>query len=212
QRRGLRVHGEVRAVAVAVALERRAQVVGVLALELRHAVLGVGVAVGGDAVAAEAGVGDGFAALGIAGGGRGRGCGRLRRRLRAGAARQRAREESECRCVPERDSPTPHSVSPPTYKTAPNLTDSPGQMPHNRPRMIALIQRVTGAEVRVGADIAGAIGAGVLALIGVARGDTEAAAERLLERLLGYRIFADADGRMNVALSEHGGGLLLVPQ
>ncbi|HYM26696.1 MAG TPA: D-aminoacyl-tRNA deacylase, partial [Steroidobacteraceae bacterium] len=52
----------------------------------------------------------------------------------------------------------------------------------------------------------------VRALIGVARGDSEAAAERLLERLLGYRIFADADGRMNVALREHGGGLLLVPQ
>jgi len=78
--------------------------------------------------------------------------------------------------------------------------------------MIALIQRVTRAEVRVGADIAGAIGAGVLALIGVARDDTEACAERLLERLLGYRIFADADGRMNIALREHGGGLLLVPQ
>jgi len=78
--------------------------------------------------------------------------------------------------------------------------------------MIAVIQRVTRAEVRVGADIAGAIGPGVLALIGVARDDTEAAAERLLERLLGYRIFADADGRMNIALREHGGGLLLVPQ
>ena len=78
--------------------------------------------------------------------------------------------------------------------------------------MIALIQRVTRAEVRVGAELAGAIGPGVLALIGVARGDTEAAAERLLERLLGYRIFPDADGRMNVALREHGGELLLVPQ
>ena len=78
--------------------------------------------------------------------------------------------------------------------------------------MIALIQRVTRAEVRVGADIAGAIGPGVLALIGVARGDTEAAAERLLERLLGYRIFADADGRMNSRCASIGGGLLLVPQ
>ena len=66
--------------------------------------------------------------------------------------RQRAGDESERCCVPERDSPTPHSASPPTYKTAPNLTDSPGQMPQSPPAMIALIQRVTRAEVRVGAE------------------------------------------------------------
>lgn len=78
--------------------------------------------------------------------------------------------------------------------------------------MIALIQRVSRAEVRVGGELAGAIGAGVLALIGVQKGDAEEAAERLLERVLAYRIFADADGRMNVSLRERGGGLLLVPQ
>jgi D-aminoacyl-tRNA deacylase len=78
--------------------------------------------------------------------------------------------------------------------------------------MIALIQRVTRAEVRIGADLAGAIGAGMLAFIAVQKADEEASAERLLERLLTYRIFADAAGRMNVSLRDGGGGLLLVPQ
>jgi D-tyrosyl-tRNA(Tyr) deacylase len=78
--------------------------------------------------------------------------------------------------------------------------------------MIALIQRVSKAEVRVADELTGAIGRGVLALIGVQRGDAEAAAERLLERLLAYRIFPDADGRMNLSVREAGGGLLLVPQ
>jgi D-tyrosyl-tRNA(Tyr) deacylase len=78
--------------------------------------------------------------------------------------------------------------------------------------VIALIQRVTGAEVRVAGQSLGAIGPGMLALIGVRREDTPAAADRLLERLLGYRIFPDAAGRMNRSLREHGGGLLLVPQ
>lgn len=78
--------------------------------------------------------------------------------------------------------------------------------------MIALIQRVSGAEVRVGGEVVGAIGRGVLALIGVRRADTEPAAERLLERVLSYRIFPDADGRMNLSLRDVGGGLLLVPQ
>lgn len=78
--------------------------------------------------------------------------------------------------------------------------------------MIALIQRVSRAEVRVGGEVAGAIGLGILALIGVRRADTDAAAERLLERVLSYRIFSDADGRMNLSLREVGGGLLLVPQ
>ncbi len=78
--------------------------------------------------------------------------------------------------------------------------------------MIALIQRVTRAEVRVAGQSVGAIGPGILALIGIRRGDEPAAADRLLERLLGYRIFPDAAGRMNRSLREHGGGLLLVPQ
>jgi D-tyrosyl-tRNA(Tyr) deacylase len=78
--------------------------------------------------------------------------------------------------------------------------------------MIALIQRVTQAQVRVEDRIIGAIDGGVLALIGVQRDDTPVAAERLLERVLGYRIFPDADGRMNVSLRDSGGGLLLVSQ
>ena len=78
--------------------------------------------------------------------------------------------------------------------------------------MIALIQRVTRAEVTVDGTQVGAIGRGILALIGVRKGDTEAAADRLLERLIGYRIFPDAEGRMNLGLKEVDGGLLLVPQ
>lgn len=79
--------------------------------------------------------------------------------------------------------------------------------------MIALIQRVTHAEVRVDGKTAGAIQRGILALIGVRKGDDEPAADRLLERVLTYRIFPDAEGRMNLSLKEiPGGGLLLVPQ
>ena len=78
--------------------------------------------------------------------------------------------------------------------------------------MIGLIQRVRRAEVRSGGRPLGAIERGTLALIGVRRGDDRPAADRLLERLLGYRIFPDEAGRMNVSLREAGGGLLLVPQ
>ncbi len=78
--------------------------------------------------------------------------------------------------------------------------------------MIALIQRVTRSEVRVDSRIVGAIDRGVLALIGVRRGDDAAAADRLLERVLTYRIFPDAQGRMNLSLRDIKGGLLLVPQ
>src|SRR6266403_4592575 len=85
-------------------------------------------------------------------------------------------------------------------------------MPHNPRVMIALIQRVSEAEVRVSGEVVGAIGRGVLALIGVRRADTDAAAQRLLERVLSYRIFPDPEGRMNLAVREVGGGLLLVPQ
>src|SRR6202140_159584 len=85
-------------------------------------------------------------------------------------------------------------------------------MPHNPRVMIALIQRVSQAEVRVRGEVVGAIGRGVLALIGVRRADTEAAAQRLLERVLSYRIFPDLEGRMNLPVREVGGGLLLVPQ
>lgn len=78
--------------------------------------------------------------------------------------------------------------------------------------MIGLLQRVAAAQVEVDGDPVGAIDAGLLVLIGVERGDTEIQADRLLERLLGYRVFADADGKMNRSLREIGGGLLLVPQ
>lgn len=78
--------------------------------------------------------------------------------------------------------------------------------------MIALIQRVTEAQVRVNDEIRGAIGPGILALIGVQREDGPSNAQRLLERILGYRIFPDSEGRMNVSLRESGGGLLLVSQ
>ena len=78
--------------------------------------------------------------------------------------------------------------------------------------MIALIQRVAEARVRIGGETAGSIGRGVLALLGVERGDGEREAERLAERVLGYRIFPDAEGRMNRSLADIGGGLLVVPQ
>lgn len=78
--------------------------------------------------------------------------------------------------------------------------------------MIALIQRVTRAEVVVDGATMGAIDHGILALIGIERTDTMVQVERLLERLWGYRIFADAQGKMNLSLREVNGGLLLVPQ
>lgn len=78
--------------------------------------------------------------------------------------------------------------------------------------MIALIQRVTEARVEVEGRVVGRIGCGVLALSGVRPEDDAAAADRLLERILGYRIFADAAGRMNLSLRDTRGGLLLVPQ
>jgi len=78
--------------------------------------------------------------------------------------------------------------------------------------MIALIQRVTEASVSVAGERIGAIGPGLLALVGVRPADDEQTAQRLLERLLAYRVFADAEGRMNLSLSDTGGGLLLVPQ
>jgi len=79
--------------------------------------------------------------------------------------------------------------------------------------VIALIQRVTRAEVRVKGEAVGAIERGILALIGVRKGDDQASADRLLERLVSYRIFPDAQGRMNLSIRDiANGGLLLVPQ
>jgi D-tyrosyl-tRNA(Tyr) deacylase len=78
--------------------------------------------------------------------------------------------------------------------------------------MIALIQRVNRADVQVDAQTVGSIKRGILALIGVRRGDDATAADRLLERVLTYRIFPDEQGKMNLSLRDIQGGLLLVPQ
>jgi D-tyrosyl-tRNA(Tyr) deacylase len=78
--------------------------------------------------------------------------------------------------------------------------------------MIGLLQRVSRAEVRIGEKSVGSIGQGLLVLVGVRPDDDEAGAERLLERLLQYRVFADAAGKMNLSLRQIQGELLLVPQ
>ncbi|MDD3325568.1 MAG: D-aminoacyl-tRNA deacylase [Zoogloea sp.] len=78
--------------------------------------------------------------------------------------------------------------------------------------MISLIQRVLEARVTVERRTVGEIGPGLLALVAVERGDQPANAARMVERLLGYRVFADAEGRMNRSLADTGGGLLLVSQ
>jgi len=78
--------------------------------------------------------------------------------------------------------------------------------------MIGLIQRVAEAGVKVEGETVGRIGRGLLVLVGVEKGDDETVAKRLLERLLTYRVFPDADGKMNLSLSDTGGDLLLVPQ
>jgi len=78
--------------------------------------------------------------------------------------------------------------------------------------MIGLLQRVSEARVDVAGKTIGAIGTGLMVLVCAERGDTVTEAERLLERLLGYRVFADAAGKMNLSLRDVAGGLLLVPQ
>lgn len=78
--------------------------------------------------------------------------------------------------------------------------------------MLSLIQRVTEARVTVDGETVGAIGAGLLALVGVEPDDGDAQVARMAERLLGYRVFADDLGRMNRSLADTGGGLLLVSQ
>ena len=78
--------------------------------------------------------------------------------------------------------------------------------------MIGLLQRVRHASVEVESECIGRIGPGLLVLVGFERGDREDKLDRLLERLLNYRVFADEKGRMNRSLRDTGGGLLLVPQ
>ncbi len=78
--------------------------------------------------------------------------------------------------------------------------------------MIGLLQRVSEASVAVEGETVGAIGRGILVLVGVERGDTEAQAARLAGRLVAYRVFPDGSGRMNRSVADIGGGVLLVPQ
>ena len=78
--------------------------------------------------------------------------------------------------------------------------------------MIALLQRVTSASVTVNGEGIAEIGHGLLALIGVEKQDDAVKASRLVERILGYRIFADDEGKMNLNISDVGGSVLLVPQ
>lgn len=78
--------------------------------------------------------------------------------------------------------------------------------------MIGLLQRVSGARVVVDGDTVGAIDAGLLVLLCAERGDTEKQADALLSKLLGYRVFGDAAGKMNLSVADAGGALLVVPQ
>jgi D-tyrosyl-tRNA(Tyr) deacylase len=87
-----------------------------------------------------------------------------------------------------------------------------GRFSENFDKMIALIQRVSGASVRVSGETIGAIDRGLMALVAVHREDQEQDIARLAERILTYRVFPDADERMNRSLLDEGYGLLLVPQ
>ncbi len=78
--------------------------------------------------------------------------------------------------------------------------------------MIALLQRVTSASVTVNDECVSAIGPGLLVLVGIEKQDNEARAKRLVERILGYRVFSDEAGKMNLNVREVDGGVLLVPQ
>jgi D-aminoacyl-tRNA deacylase len=78
--------------------------------------------------------------------------------------------------------------------------------------MIGLLQRVTAAQVAVDGETVGAIDGGLMVLLCAERGDTEREADALLAKLLAYRVFADAEGKMNRSVADVGGGLLLVPQ
>ena len=78
--------------------------------------------------------------------------------------------------------------------------------------MKGLLQRVRGARVEVAGEVVGAIDNGLLVLVAVEPGDTEANADKLLHKLLNYRVFSDAEGKMNLSLADVGGGLLLVSQ
>ncbi|MDP3845755.1 MAG: D-aminoacyl-tRNA deacylase [Pseudomonas sp.] len=78
--------------------------------------------------------------------------------------------------------------------------------------MKALLQRVSQARVEVAGQVVGAIEQGLLVLVGVEPHDSRASADKLLQKLLNYRVFSDAAGKMNLSLRDVGGGLLLVSQ
>ncbi|WP_032093475.1 MULTISPECIES: D-aminoacyl-tRNA deacylase [Pasteurellaceae] len=78
--------------------------------------------------------------------------------------------------------------------------------------MIALIQRVTQAKVTIGGETVGQIGTGLLVLLGVEKDDDQTKADRLLDKVLNYRLFADAAGKMNLNVQQIGGALLVVSQ
>lgn len=78
--------------------------------------------------------------------------------------------------------------------------------------MIGLLQRVTSASVSVEGKIIGQISQGLMVLVGIEKDDSQSQADRLIERLLGYRVFPDQEGKMNLSLKDIHGGLLLVPQ
>ena len=78
--------------------------------------------------------------------------------------------------------------------------------------MKALLQRVTQAKVEVGGETVGAIDGGLLIFLGITPSDNEAIASKLAQRVAGYRLFSDADDKMNLSLSDTGGGALVVSQ
>ncbi len=78
--------------------------------------------------------------------------------------------------------------------------------------MIGLLQRVSEARVRVKGEVVGEIRSGLMVLVGMEKGDTHDQMHRLIERLLGYRVFEDDEGKMNLSVEDINGGLLLVPQ
>jgi D-tyrosyl-tRNA(Tyr) deacylase len=78
--------------------------------------------------------------------------------------------------------------------------------------MLALLQRVKEAKVEVDGELVGAIGTGLLVFLGVERDDAPADADRLLRKVLAYRVFSDAEGRMNLSVQDAGGGVLVVSQ
>jgi D-tyrosyl-tRNA(Tyr) deacylase len=84
--------------------------------------------------------------------------------------------------------------------------------PPDNPIMIGLLQRVRSAQVEIDGKTVGAIERGLLVLVGIEQGDDAARTDRLLQRLLGYRVFQDSAGKMNLSVRDIGGGLLLVPQ